>query len=152
MWEGCGIFRSGLFLPRVFFVHKTRVDCWKKLLYSEKWMQNRGYNLNETACLEIRRRNRCYALDAIKRTYVALCFSLSLYRFQISNLFIFCTISKAYYKKVTTHYKSKAQFRRRASAVSNLIVIWFDCSMAGKQLWFRRCARVEPNSGFTDAS
>ena len=34
------------------------------------------------------------------------------------------------------HYKnlSKAQFRRRASAVSNLIVIWFDCSTARKQL------------------
>ena len=28
----------------------------------------------------------------------------------------------------------KAQFRRRASAVPNLIVIWFDCSTAGKQL------------------
>ena len=46
----------------------------------------------------------------------------------------------------------KAQFRRRASAVPNLIVIWFDCSTAGKQLWFRHRARVEPNSGFTDAS
>ena len=30
--------------------------------------------------------------------------------------------------------KAKAQFRRRASAVPNLIVIWFDCSTAGKQL------------------
>ena len=39
-------------------------------------MQNRGYNLNETACLEITRRNGCYALDAIKRTYVVFCFSL----------------------------------------------------------------------------
>ena len=48
--------------------------------------------------------------------------------------------------------ESKAQFRRRASAVPNLIVLWFDCSTAGKQLWFRRRARVEPNSGFTDAS
>ena len=47
---------------------------------------------------------------------------------------------------------SKAQFRRRASALPNLTVIWFDCSTAGKQLWFRRRARVEPNSGFTDAS
>ena len=28
----------------------------------------------------------------------------------------------------------KAQFRRRASAVPNLIVIRFDCSTAGKQL------------------
>ena len=46
----------------------------------------------------------------------------------------------------------KAQFRRRAFAVPNLIVIWFDCSTAGKQLWFRRRARVEPNSGFSDAS
>ena len=49
-------------------------------------------------------------------------------------------------------YAGKAQFRRRASAVPNLIVIWFDCSTAGKQLWFRRRARVEPNSAFTDAS
>ena len=47
---------------------------------------------------------------------------------------------------------SKAQFRRRASSVPNLIVIWFDCSTAGKQIWFRRRASVEPNSGFTDAS
>ena len=47
---------------------------------------------------------------------------------------------------------AKAQFRRRASAVQNLIAIWFDCSKAGKQLLFRRRARVEPNSGFTDAS
>ena len=31
-------------------------------------------------------------------------------------------------------YAGKAQFRRRASAVPNLIVIWFDCSTAGKQL------------------
>ena len=45
---------------------------------------------------------------------------------------------------------TKAHFRRRASAVPNLIAIWFDCSTAGKQL--RRRARVEPNSGFTDAS
>ena len=29
---------------------------------------------------------------------------------------------------------TEAQFRRRASAVPNLIVIWFDCSTAGKQL------------------
>ena len=29
---------------------------------------------------------------------------------------------------------TKAQFRRRASAVPNLIVIRFDCSTAGKQL------------------
>ena len=35
-------------------------------------------------------------------------------------------------------------------SVPNLIVIWFDCSTAGKQVWFRRRARVEPNSGFTD--
>ena len=46
----------------------------------------------------------------------------------------------------------EAQFRRHASAVPNLIVIRFDCSTAEKQLWFRRRARVEPNSGFTDAS
>ena len=52
-------------------------------------MQNRSYNLNETACLEIKRQNRCDALDAIKRPSVAFCFSLSLYRFQISELFIF---------------------------------------------------------------
>ena len=31
-------------------------------------------------------------------------------------------------------YATEAQFRRRASAVPNLIVIWFDCSTAGKQL------------------
>ena len=42
-------------------------------------------------------------------------------------------------------FHSEAQFRRRASAVPNLNVIWFDCSTAGKQLWFRRRARVEPN-------
>ena len=47
---------------------------------------------------------------------------------------------------------SIAQFRRRASAVPNLILIRFDCSTAGKQLWFSRRAKVEPNSGFTDAS
>ena len=45
----------------------------------------------------------------------------------------------------------KAQFRRRTSAVPNLIVIWFDCSMAGKQLWLIRRARVEPNSASTNA-
>ena len=31
-------------------------------------------------------------------------------------------------------YAGKAQFRRRASAVPNLMVIWLDCSTAGKQL------------------
>ena len=35
---------------------------------------------------------------------------------------------------------------------AELIVIRFDGSTAGKQLWFRRRARVEPNSGFTDTS
>ena len=55
-------------------------------------------------------------------------------------------------EKIGNREQSKAQFRRRASAVPNLIVIWFDCSTAGKQLWFRRPARVEPNSGFTYAS
>ena len=52
----------------------------------------------------------------------------------------------------TVQNKTVAQFRRRASAVPILIVIWFDCSTAGKQLGFRRRARVEPNSGFTGAS
>ena len=40
--------------------------------------------------------------------------------------FVICMIYSA---KAT-----KAQFRRRASAVPNLIVIRFDCSIAGKQL------------------
>ena len=31
-------------------------------------------------------------------------------------------------------------------------VVFLLCSTAGKQLLFRRRARVEPNSGFTDAS
>jgi len=47
---------------------------------------------------------------------------------------------------------SKAQFRRRASAVPNSIAIWFDCDTAEKQLWFRRRARVESNLEFTDTS
>ena len=34
----------------------------------------------------------------------------------------------------TLAYAGKTQFTRRASAVPNLIVIWFDCSTAGKQL------------------
>ena len=46
----------------------------------------------------------------------------------------------------------KAQFRRRASAVPNLIAIRLDCGMAETRLWFRRRAIVAPNSGFTEAT
>lgn len=41
----------------------------------------------------------------------------------------------------------RAQFRHYASAVLNLIAFRFDCSMAETRLWFRRLARVVPNSG-----
>ena len=37
-------------------------------------------------------------------------------------------------KKNHKKSRNKAKFRRRASAVPNLIVIRFDCSTAGKQL------------------
>ena len=56
------------------------------------------------------------------------------------------SFTKPYYKppdkprQVRIRDTAKAQFRRRASAVPNLIVIRFDCSTAGKQLWFRRRA------------
>ena len=43
-----------------------------------------------------------------------------------------------------------SKFRRRASAVPNLIAIRFDCSTAEVRLWFRRCIRVVPNSGFSE--
>ena len=45
----------------------------------------------------------------------------------------------------------KAQFRRRASAVPNLIAIRFECSTAEALLCFRRCARDVPNSWFSEA-
>ena len=64
------------------------------------------------------------------------------------NMYVITRVANSYANLL----EPKAQFRRRASAVPNLIVIGFDCSTAGKQLWFRRRARVEPNSGFTDAS
>ena len=43
-------------------------------------------------------------------------------------------IEKKKLKKNHKKSRNKAQFRRRASAVPNLIVIRFDCSTAGKQL------------------
>ena len=50
------------------------------------------------------------------------------------------------------HSLTKAQFRRRASAVPSLIVIRFNCSTAETRLWFRRRAIVAPNSEFTEAT
>ena len=44
----------------------------------------------------------------------------------------------------------RSKFRRHASAVPNLIAIRFNCSTAEVRLWFRRCTRVVPNSGFSE--
>ena len=47
---------------------------------------------------------------------------------------------------------SKAQFRRRVSALPHLIAIRFDCSTAEERPFFRRRARDVPNSGFSEAT
>ena len=59
-----------------------------------------------------------------------------------------CQLTFAQYRRARGGGGSK--FRRRASAVPNLIAIRFDCSTAEVRLWFRRCTRVVPNSGFSE--
>ena len=63
--------------------------------------------------------------------------------YEFSNVYVAVIISKKY---------NLGPVQTSCFCRAELIVIRFDGSTAGKQLWFRRRARVEPNSGFTDTS